>query len=879
DGATGPLVFGGRCDGAAGTDAGASAPAAERAERLAGRVAKLVALRRAEREERRVAVVLFNFPPNAGNTGTAAYLAVFDSLHRTLGAMARAGYTVDVPATVDELRDRLLVGNAARYGAVANVGATVRADDHVRREPHLAEIEAAWGAAPGRQQSFGGDILVLGARFGNVFVGVQPAFGYEGDPMRLLFERGFAPTHAFSAFYRWIAEDFGAHAVLHFGTHGALEFMPGKQVGLTSRCWPDRLIGDLPNVYLYASNNPSEGALAKRRGAATLVSYLTPPVTNAGLYRGLLELRETLDRLAALPPEAGAEARYELLADVQRQAAALELTPATPSWNGDGMERAAAVRDRLLELEYTLIPAGLHTVGVPPDARERADALAAIALCPSAELELPGLAELLGGVDVDDARARAHRGVTELVATRDVSRAVAALGAGAAPAAARWLEHLARLDALLREDHELPGILRALDGRYVPPAPGGDVLRNAAVLPTGRNVYGFDPYRVPSAHALRDGRTQCERLLRRHAADHGALPETVAVVLWGTDNMKSQGGPLAQVLALLGAEPRFDGLGRLAGARLVPLDELGRPRVDVVVTLSGIFRDLFPLQVRLIAEAALLAAEADEPLELNPVRRHALANQAALGCDLETAALRVFSNAEGAYGANVNLLVDSGRWTSDDALAETFVRRKSFAYGRRTSGVAAPELFGRMLAIADLAYQNLDAVESGATDIDQYVDSLGGLSRAVGRARGSDAPVYFSDNTGASAAVRTAAEQIALESHTRLLNPKWYEAVLKSGYEGARTISAQVTHTLGWSATTGAVPGWVYREACATFVLDPAMRDRLAALNGNAAVQLSERLLEASDRGYWRPSEEMLAALRDANAELEDRLEGVSAGT
>jgi magnesium chelatase subunit H len=295
-----------------------------------------------------------------------------------------------------------------------------------------------------------------------------------------------------------------------------------------------------------------------------------------------------------------------------------------------------------------------------------------------------------------------------------------------------------------------------------------------------------------------------------------------------------------------------------------------------VVTLSGIFRDLFPLQVRLIAEAALLAATADEPLDRNFVRRHALAHQATLGCDLETAALRVFSNAEGAYGANVSLLVDSGRWTSDDALAETYVRRKSFAYGRTASGVAAPELFDRLLAGVELSYQNLDAVESGATDIDQYVDSLGGLSRAVGRARGgAAAPVYFGDETGPDGTVRTAAEQIALESHTRLLNPKWYEAVLKSGYEGARTISAHVTHTLGWSATTGAVPGWVYREACATFVLDPAMRDRLAALNGHAAVQLSERLLEAHDRGYWQPSDEMLAALRDANAELEDRLEGV----
>ena len=240
-------------------------------------------MRRSERADRKVAAVLFNFPPNAGNTGTAAFLSVFESLHNTLAAMKRSGYTVELPETVDDLREAVVDGNATRFGATANVHARIAVNDHVRREKHLKEIEAQWGPAPGRQQSDGQSIFVLGARFGNVFVGIQPAFGYEGDPMKLLFERGFAPTHAFSAFYRWLREDFGAHAVLHFGTHGALEFMPGKQTGLTARCWPDRLIADLPNFYLYASNNPSEGMIAKRRAAATLISYLTPPVAQAGL--------------------------------------------------------------------------------------------------------------------------------------------------------------------------------------------------------------------------------------------------------------------------------------------------------------------------------------------------------------------------------------------------------------------------------------------------------------------------------------------------------------------------------------------------------------------------------------------------------------------
>jgi magnesium chelatase subunit H len=476
----------------------------------------------------------------------------------------------------------------------------------------------------------------MGARFGNVFVGVQPAFGWEGDPMRLLFEGNFAPTHAFSAFYRWVREDFAADAALHFGTHGAVEFMPGKQAGLSAGCWPERLMGDLPNVYLYASNNSSEGTLAKRRcGATTLVSYLTPPVASAGLYKGLAELKASLDRWRGTPDAAD---RAALLPLVQQQAAAVELCAAEPAWDAGGGEALVAdLRARLLELEYSLIPVGLHVVGDAMSVADRAGTLLAIAQAGRPELELPPLAELLAGdgADVERRAAAESAAAAALAALCARGRAAdardALAHAGFADARAEpLLDELARLDALLRTDHEIPGILRALDARYVPPAPGGDLLRTPAVLPTGRNLYGFDPYRVPSAFALLEGRARAEQLIRRHVGDGHAFPETVAFVLWGTDNMKSEGAPLAQVLALLGAAPRFDAVGRLCGARLVPLAQLGRPRVDVVVTLSGIFRDLLPLQVKLLAEAALLAAQADEPESMNFVRKHALEHARAL---------------------------------------------------------------------------------------------------------------------------------------------------------------------------------------------------------------------------------------------------------
>jgi magnesium chelatase subunit H len=870
DGATSPMVFGGRagpqgstCTGChRGCTFGAQDSAQdmfacpERIEALAARVAKLVALRRGQRAQRKVALVLFNFPPNAGNTGTAAFLAVFESLFETLKALRREGYGVDVPASVDELRERILHGNAAQFGADANVHTRIAVDDHVKRERWLKEIEAAWGPAPGRQLSDGRSIFVLGAQFGNALVAVQPGMGYEGDPMKLLFERGHAPTHAFSAFYRYLREDFRADAVLHFGTHGSLEFMPGKQTGLSGACWPERLIGDLPNLYLYASNNPSEGTIAKRRSGATLISYLTPPVARAGLYRGLMDLKSSIDRWRVLEPQA-IEERADLAALIQSQAAELELEPAEPLWEGDCEERVQRIAGTVLELEYTLIPHGMHVVGRAPSPAERTDLLVAMAESTSASVQDSAvIGAMVNGATPEDALGR--HGTAEQVAA---------------------LRELAATDRLLVQDSELDGILRALDGRYVRPAAGGDLLHTPQVLPTGRNVHGFDPFRIPSAFAVRDGARQAGLLLNRHLADGHGLPESVALVLWGTDNLKTEGGPIGQALALLGAAPRFDSYGRLAGAQLLPLGELGRPRIDVVITLSGIFRDLLPLQIKLLAEAAFLAASADEPVEMNFVRKHALAYQATHGCDLESASLRVFGNAEGAYGANVNHLVDCGRWDDEDELAETFTKRKGFAYGRAGRAVQHGALLQSVLADVQLAYQNLDSVELGVTTVDTYFDTLGGITRAVRRAKGGTAmPVYIGDQTRGNGTVRTLSEQVALETRTRMLNPKWYEGMLKHGYEGVRQIEVHVTNTMGWSATTGQVQPWVYQKLTETFVLDPAMRDRLAKLNPTASAKVASRLLEACERQYWKPDAQVLADLRRAGEELEDRLEGVYEG-
>ncbi len=882
DGSTVPMVYGGR-PGAAGktchgchkecTFTEAHNPqdmftCVERVGMLAARVGKLVDLRRSERAQRKVAIVLFNFPPNAGNIGSAAYLSVFESVHNLLLGMKARGYIVDVPATTDELREQLLKGNAQQYGADANVHTLISANDHVKRERWLKEIEAQWGAAPGKQLSNGSSIFVLGKQFGNILLAVQPSFGYEGDPMRLLFEHGFAPTHAFSAFYRYLREDFAANAVVHFGTHGALEFMPGKQTGMSGACWPDRLIDDLPNIYLYASNNPSEGAIAKRRSGATLVSYLTPPVTQAGLYAGLADLKVSIERWRSLEPELENESR-DLAVLIQAQAAEIDLCQADPLWDAADKRALEGLVSNLytdlLELEYTLIPHGLHIVGAVPPLAERFGLLKAMA---DVALDHPVddsvVQDLLDGQMPSDVLSR-HQDLLQYGSQETLEELFA---------------KMIRANQLMSQETEVTGMLDALDCRFIRPAAGGDVMRNPEVLPTGRNLHGFDPFRIPSIFAVKDGAKQAEKIVQKFIDDGNAIPESIAMVLWGSDNLKSEGGQIGQALALMGALPRFDSYGRLAGAQLIPLAELGRPRIDVVITLSGIFRDLLPLQIKLLAEAAFMAASADEPLEQNFIRKHSLAYQAEHGCDLETAALRVYGNADGAYGSNVSNMVENSVWEEEDELAETYTRRKGFAFGRAGKPIQNNALLKSVLANVEMTYQNLDSMELGVTTIDNYFDTLGGITRAVKRAKGGiDVPVYIGDQTKGEGTVRSLAEQVALETRTRMLNPKWYEGMLQHGYEGVRQIEVHITNTMGWSATTGQVQPWVYKQLTETFMLDPEMRERLAKLNPTAAARLANRLTEASQRNYWQPDSAMLSAMQQANDELEDRLEGVYEGS
>ncbi len=912
DGASDPIIYGGPTSGG---DSFAPLPA--EIEQAAERIARRVTLRRKANAEKRLAIVIFNFPPNLGNIGTAAYLDVFASMYALLVALRADGYDVELPASAAALRTMIIEGNAVLSGTDGNVSDRFPVEEYRQLFPDYAAIEPFWGRAPGELLNDGKQFQILGRRLGKLFIGIQPSFGYERDPMRLLMAKDAAPNHAFAAFYTWLRHVYQADAVLHFGTHGALEFMPGKQVGLSANCWPYRLLGELPNFYYYSVNNPSEAAIAKRRGMATLVSYLVPPLQQAGLYKGLRALKDSIDRYRAAPSD-------ELVEDIRLQAEKLGLV----------VERAAeisadsyiaALSYELLQVEERMIPAGLHVIGRPPAPAELVDFLALTAsfrpACKQDAASFPALVaaalgynyavlrdRLAGELEAQEQWQQVERICRKAIghfvaacslqviahadtngaaqsAICNLQAAIAAADSYLAEAAAIPVGALDELWAFLGElltnlvaNRELEGLLHGLRGGFIPPSPSNDVVRDPGVVPTGRNVYSLDPYRVPSPVAVERARTLVSELLTSLTAQQGRLPETVAVVLWGSDNLKSDCEGVAQVLWMLGARPLLDELGSVSDVALIPLAELGRPRVDVVVTVSGVFRDLLGHQMQLVDRAARLAACADEPLEQNFIRKHALDQAATLGIPLEEAASRVFANAPGSYGANVNYLVESSTWEDDSQLNEAFLSRRSFSIGKNGQWGEARALMEQVLGTVDASFQNVDSFEVGISDIDYYYESLGGVTKAVEGIRGKRPPVVVADAVSTTNRLSSLEQAVRLESRAKLLNPKWYEAMLAHGYEGAREIEIRVNNTYGWSATAGAVEGWVYQGVAETFVLDEAMRERLATLNPTAAVGVVRRLLEASGRGFWDADPTTLEQLREIYADLEDRLEGVAVG-
>jgi magnesium chelatase subunit H len=925
DGAIEPIILSGR-DGATGR----AIALQDRIEAIAQRAMKWANLRKKPKLDKKVAITVFSFPPDKGNVGTAAYLDVFGSIYEVMKALQGNGYDVqDLPESPKALMEAVIHDAQAQYQSPElNIAYRMSVELYERLTPYSVRLEENWGPPPGHLNSDGQNLLIYGKPFGNVFIGVQPTFGYEGDPMRLLFSRSASPHHGFAAYYTYLNQVWKADAVLHFGTHGSLEFMPGKQMGMSGDCYPDNLIGNIPNLYYYAANNPSEATIAKRRSYAETISYLTPPAENAGLYKGLKELSELIGSYQTLKDSGRGVQIVDTIVDKARLC---NLDKDIELSETNAQEMSAEERDnvvgmvyrKLMEIESRLLPCGLHVIGKPPSAEEAIATLVNIASLDREEegiLSLPRIIANGIGRNIDEIYQNSDRGILEDVdllqnITLATRSAVAALVKAQVDADGRvsmvsklnflnigkkepWVEALHQsgykncdrealkplfeyLEFCLEQvcaDNELGGLLKALEGEYVLPGPGGDPIRNPDVLPTGKNIHALDPQSIPTMAAVKSAKIVVDRLLARQKLDNGGnYPETIACVLWGTDNIKTYGESLAQIMWMVGVKPVPDALGRVNKLELISLEELGRPRVDVVVNCSGVFRDLFINQMNLLDQAVKLAAEADEPIEMNYVRKHALEQAKELGIGLRQAATRIFSNASGSYSSNINLAVENSSWEEEKELQDMYLNRKSFAFDSDNPGVMNENrnIFETALKTADATFQNLDSSEISLTDVSHYFDSDPTKVVANLRGDGKKPAAYIADTTTANAQVRTLSETVRLDARTKLLNPKWYEGMLSHGYEGVRELSKRLVNTMGWSATADAVDNWVYEDVNTTFIEDEEMCKRLMNLNPNSFRKMVGTLLEVNGRGYWETSEENLDRLRELYQEVEDRIEGI----
>ncbi len=932
DGAIEPIVLSGRDDAT-----GKAHTLQDRVDAIAERAIRWSSLRIKKKAEKKLAITVFSFPPDKGNVGTAAYLDVFGSIHRVLEEMKAKGYTInDLPKDPKALMESLINDPEALEGSPElSIAHRMTVAEYEKLTVYSERLEENWGKPPGNLNSDGQNLLIYGKHFGNVFVGVQPTFGYEGDPMRLLYSRSASPHHGFAAYYTYLEKVWKADAVLHFGTHGSLEFMPGKQMGMSETCYPDSLIGGLPNLYYYAANNPSEATIAKRRGYASTISYLTPPAENAGLYKGLKELGELVGSYQQLRESARGIQIVNAIVETARQCN-LDQDVKLPESDSSTLDIegrdsvVGAVYSQLMQIESRLLPCGLHTIGKPPTAEEAIATLVSISALEREEEGLRSLPALLaesldrkiediykGNDDGKLEDVEMNRKITETsrkavsamvysltgsdgrvnMKTTILGKIIEILKKLGFKIANTWTREINKngfrnidqisLDKLFNylrfcldqicADKEMESLLEALEGNYVLPGPGGDPIRNPGVLPSGKNIHALDPQSIPTTAAVAAAKCVVDKLIERQKEELGDWPETIACVLWGTDNIKTYGESLAQILWFIGVRPKPDSVGRINKLELIPLEELGRPRIDVVVNCSGVFRDLFVNQMALIDQGVKMAAEAEEPIEQNYVRKHSLEQAQAEGTSIRDAACRVFSNASGSYSSNVNLAVENSSWEEEGELQEMYLSRKTFAFNSDNPGEMNQkrDVFESVMKTADATFQNLDSAEISLTDVSHYFDSdptnLIKNLRDDGKAPNS----YIADTTTANAQVRSLSETIRLDSRTKLLNPKWYEGMLNSGYEGVREVSNRLNYTLGWSATSGQVDNFVYEESNETFINDPEMRQRLMKLNPHSFRRIVGTLLEVNGRGYWDTSEENIERLKELYQEVEDKIEGV----
>jgi cobaltochelatase CobN len=895
-------------------------PDPERTARVAGIAVKHAVLRHIPAGERRVALMLSAYPTKHARIGNAVGLDTPASVVALLAAMRDAGYDTgcntghgELPGVADGDGDALIHAIIAAGGQdedwltqeqLEGNPVRIRAADYrawfATLDPGLRDaVTGHWGDPPGelfvdRGRDPDGEIVLAALRAGNVAVLVQPPRGFGANPVAIYHDPDLPPSHHYLAAYHWLREGFGAHAVVHVGKHGNLEWLPGKTAGMSAACGADAAIGDVPLIYPFLVNDPGEGTQAKRRAHATLIGHLVPPMARAESYGDVARLEQLMDehaQIAALDPAKLPAIRAQIWTLIQAARLDHDLGLGERPHDAEFDDFLLHVDGWLCEIKDAQIRDGLHVLGSAPVGADRVNLVLAILrarqMWGGQAQALPGLREALGhaersgdrvAADAVEARARA---LVEAMEAADWDPAAVPAVTGDAPGAVADVLAFAATEVVPRlaaTTDEITRTLHALNGGFVPAGPSGSPLRGLVnVLPTGRNFYSVDPRAVPSRLAWETGQAMADSLLQRYLADTGAYPESVGLSVWGTAAMRTSGDDVSEVLALLGVRPVWDEASRrVNGLVPVPLAELGRPRVDVTVRISGFFRDAFPHVVTMLDDAVRLVAGLDEPDEQNYVRAHARADLAVHG-DERRATTRIFGSKPGAYGAGLLPLIDARNWRDDADLAEVYAAWGGFAYGRDLDGREARadmETSYRRIAVAA---HNTDTLEHDIADSDDYFQYHGGMIATVRALTGHAPRAYIGDSTRPDAVrTRSLGEETARVFRARVVNPRWIEAMKRHGYKGAFELAATVDYLFGYDATAGVVEDWMYDRLTQAYVLDESMREFFARSNPWALHGIAERLLEAAERKLWdTPDPEILAALRqaylDSEGDLEDR--------
>ncbi|GAB1693411.1 cobaltochelatase subunit CobN [Krasilnikovia sp. M28-CT-15] len=886
----------------------------ERAARVAGIAVAHARLRHIPPAQRRIAVMLSAYPTKHSRIGNAVGLDTPASTVRLLAAMRDRGYQVGaftgydgdglIHALIaaggqdpDWLTEEQLQGNPVRIS-----GARYAAWFATLPEDLRESVTRHWGPPPGELYVDGGDIVLAALRDSNVVVMVQPPRGFGANPVAIYHDPDLPPSHHYLAAYRWLADDFGAHAVVHVGKHGNLEWLPGKNVGMSASDGTDAALGDLPLIYPFLVNDPGEGTQAKRRAHATLIDHLIPPMARAESYGDIARLEQLLDEhatIATLDPAKLPAIRAQIWTLIQAARMDHDLGLAHRPGDEEFDDFLLHVDGWLCEVKDAQIRDGLHVLGAAPTGEARINLVLSILrarqMWAGQVAALPGLREALGLTepgtaaagagrnDVDAIEATARELVTAMEERDWAADAVAQVVPGVlgrvddAVAAVLTFAATEVVPRLARTTDELDHVLHALDGGYVPAGPSGSPLRGLVnVLPTGRNFYSVDPKAIPSALAWETGQGMADSLLARYRADTGDWPRSVGLSVWGTSAMRTAGDDIAEVLALMGIRPVWDQASRrVTGIEPIDLAELGRPRIDVTVRISGFFRDAFPHVVAMLDDAVRLVAALDEPAEDNYVRAHALADESTHG-DWRRATTRIFGSRPGAYGAGILPLIDSRNWRGDADLAEVYAVWGGFAYGRDLDGVPARPDMENAYRRIEVAAKNVDTREHDIADSDDYFQYHGGMIATVRALTGKAPAAYIGDSTNPDAArTRSLTEETARVFRARVVNPRWIAAMRRHGYKGAFELAATVDYLFGYDATAGVVADWMYEQLAATYVLDPENQKFMTESNPWALHGITERLLEAAERQMWaEPDPATLAALRQVYLEAEGDLEG-----